>query len=59
MSQEIMGFGGKQWHQMDHMQTICTSLQTDTTPTLQSTEINAYELHMLYATDATVTLVYT
>jgi len=53
-----MGFGGKQWHQMDHIQTICTSLQTDTTPTLQSTEINAYELHMLYATDATVTLVY-
>ena len=24
-----MGFGGWQWHQLDHMQTICTSLQTD------------------------------
>jgi len=23
-----MGFG-MQWHQLDHMQTICTSLQTD------------------------------
>jgi len=27
MKQE-MGFG-MQWHQLDHMQTICTSLQTD------------------------------
>jgi len=26
--QEITGFG-MQWHQPDHMQTICTSLQTD------------------------------
>ena len=25
--------GGWQWHQLDHMQTICTSLQTDNTPT--------------------------
>ena len=24
-----------QWHQLDHMQTICTSLQTDTHPTTQ------------------------
>jgi len=23
------GFWGWQWHQLDHMQTICTSLQTD------------------------------
>jgi len=28
----MMGFG-MQWHQLDHMQTICTSLQTDNTPT--------------------------
>ena len=26
LSQEIMGW---QWHQMDHMQIICTSLQTN------------------------------
>jgi len=25
---EMMGFG-MQWHWLDHMQTICTSLQTD------------------------------
>jgi len=24
-----MGFPGWQWHQLDHMQTICTLLQTD------------------------------
>ena len=24
-----MGILGWQWHQLDHMQTICTSLQTD------------------------------
>ena len=23
------GVWGQQWHQLDHMQTICTSLQTD------------------------------
>ena len=29
-----MGFGGLHWHHLDHMQTICTSLQTEnhTTP---------------------------
>jgi len=26
MKQEMMGW---QWHQLDHMQIICTSLQTD------------------------------
>jgi len=26
MEQEMMGW---QWHQLDHMQIICTSLQTD------------------------------
>jgi len=29
MRQEMMGFG-MQWHQLDHMQTICTSLQPPT-----------------------------
>jgi len=29
MKQDIIGFRGWQWHQLDHMQTICTSLQTD------------------------------
>jgi len=29
MRQNMMGFLGMQWHQLDHMQTICTSLQTD------------------------------
>ena len=29
LRQEMTGFGGRQWHQLDHMQTICTSLQTD------------------------------
>jgi len=28
MRQEMMGFG-MQWNQLDRMQTICTSLQTD------------------------------
>jgi len=28
MRQEMMGFG-MQWHRLDHMQTICTSLRTD------------------------------
>jgi len=27
------GVSGWQWHQLDHMQTVCTSLQTETTPT--------------------------
>jgi len=29
MRQEMMGVWGGQRHQLDHMQTICTSLQTD------------------------------
>jgi len=29
MKQEMMGW---QWHQLDHMQIICTSLQTDNHP---------------------------
>jgi len=42
---------GWQWHQMDHMQIICTSLQTDdhaTTSTLDS-----YRLDALPATQPT------
>jgi len=29
MRQEMMGVLGWQWHQLDDMQTICISLQTD------------------------------
>jgi len=29
MTKEMMGFGEWQWHQLDHMHTICTSLKTD------------------------------
>ena len=35
MRQEVMGFWGWQWHELDHMQTICTSLQTDNLSCLQ------------------------
>jgi len=34
MKQEMMGW---QWHQLDHMQIICTSMQTDRQPALAST----------------------
>jgi len=30
------GVLGWQWHQLDHMQTICTSLQTDNHATISS-----------------------
>jgi len=40
LEQEMMGW---QWHQLDHMEIICTSLQTDTMP--------ASPLHF-YRTDA-------
>jgi len=32
MKQEMMGW---QWHQLDHMQDICTLLQSDNTPAPQ------------------------
>jgi len=33
MKQEMMGW---QWHQLDHMQIICTSLQTDNHASISS-----------------------
>jgi len=42
----MIGFG-KQWHQLDHMQTICTSLQTDNHANTSS--LNFYTL-MLFLT---------
>jgi len=40
---EARDFGvfGYQWHQLEHMQTICTSLQTDN-HTNTSTSLNSY-----------------
>jgi len=32
---------GRQWHQLDHMQTICTSLQTDNHTNTSSLDANA------------------
>jgi len=45
MRQQMMAFGMQQ-HQLDHMQTICTSLQTDrlTTPT---TDRSIFTRHFL------------
>ena len=40
----MIGFG-KQWHQLDHMQTICTSLQTDNHANTSS--LNFYTLDAL------------
>jgi len=45
MKQEMTGW---QWHQLDHMQIICTSLQTNTPP------LNFYWLYALPATPPTV-----
>ena len=36
----MMGFG-MQWHQLDHMQTVCTSLQTDNHTNTSS--LNVYQ----------------
>ena len=47
----MMGFG-MQWHQLDHMQTICTMLQTDNyTNTLS---LNFYRLGALLDAQPTV-----
>ena len=43
---------GWQWHQLDHMQTICTSLQTDTYTNILS--LNFYRLDALLDTQLTV-----
>ena len=40
------GVWGWQWHQLDHMQTICTSLQTDN-HTNTSSSLNFYRSHAL------------
>jgi len=37
MKQEMMGW---QWHQLDHMQIICTSLQTDNHASTTSLSFN-------------------
>jgi len=36
-----MGFLGWKWHQLDHMQTICPSLQTDNHTNTSSLKISA------------------
>ena len=46
------GFWGRQWHQLDHMQTICTSLQTDNHTNTSS--LNFYGPDALYDTEPTV-----
>ena len=43
---------GCQWHQLDHMQTICTSLQTDNHTNTSS--LNFYRPDALPATQPTV-----
>jgi len=45
--QEVLGLG-MQWHQLDHMQTICTSLQTDNHTNTSS--LNFYSPGALKAT---------
>jgi len=47
MSQQTFGFWD-QWHQLDHMQTICTSLQTDhtNTPSLNFLEGGCSSWHL-------------
>jgi len=45
MKQEMMGW---QWHQLDHMQIICTSLQTDNHASTSS--LNFFTDRMLFLT---------
>jgi len=52
MKQAMMAFGGWQWHQLDHMQTICTSLQTDNQTNTSS--LNFYRPDALPAAQPTV-----
>jgi len=40
------GVWGRQWHQLDHMQTFCTSLQTDNHTNTSS--LNFYRLDALH-----------
>jgi len=46
------GVLGWQWHQLDHMQTICTSLQTDNHTNTSS--LNLYRLEALPDAQPTV-----
>jgi len=46
------GFLGWQWHQLDHMQTICTSLQTENHTNTPS--LILYKLHALSDAQPTV-----
>ena len=46
------GVWGWQWHQLDHMQTICTSLQTDNHTNTSS--LNFYRLDAIPDTQPTV-----
>ena len=51
MRQEMVGFG-MQWHQLDHMQTICTLLQTDNQ--INTPSLNFYRSDTLPDTQPTV-----
>jgi len=51
MKQEKMGFG-MQWHQLDHVLTICTSLQTDNNT--NTTSFNFYRPDALPGAQPTV-----
>ena len=42
-----MGGFGMQLHQLDHMQMICTSLQTDNYTDTSSVSLNIYRLNAL------------
>jgi len=46
------GVWGWQWHQLDHMQTICTSLQTDNDTSTSS--VNFYRPDALPAAQQTM-----
>jgi len=42
----MRGVWGWQWHQLDHMQTICTSLQTDNHTSASSLIFTGRMLHL-------------
>jgi len=46
------GFSGWQWHQLEHMKTICTSLQTDNHTNTSS--LNFYKQDVLLDVQPTV-----
>jgi len=51
MKQEMMGW---QWHQLDHMQMLCTSIQTDNHASTSS--LNFYRPHGLPTSQPTVSM---